>query len=836
MNIKRLPTVFSLLVLGILLLGSGTGLAATGRLPAPSSDGFSSSPSQAALSGWFSIRWGDGPSGSGVAAQHYILQDDQGKATELRFEAGVPLPDGGLLSLNRQRVVVTGWYVEQDLLQVETIRLEGEIPSKEAVIGPQPWVSVLCKFSDVPDEPNAPPYFQEMFASDYPGLDHYWREQSFDLANLTGSEATDQWYTLPHTRTYYLPGGSLDWWTAAQDCTAVGDGEIDYTSFVGINLMFNDLLDCCAWGGSWYACLDGECRWWSITWEPPWGYQNIGVIAHENGHGFGLPHSSGDYGETYDNAWDVMSDVWSNGARGGVHPVYGVMGQHTISYHKDLLGWITDTLRVEVPVGTWATVSLEQLALPQTQDSLIAVVPIDNSPNIFYTVEARRLAGYDGYLPGNAVIIHEVQLGRDNPAHVVDIDGNGDTGDAGAMWLPGETFIDAAADIEVAVLEETASGFVVAIKNRVIELTGLVLDGPAAGSVGATIPFTATVTPPNATLPVTYTWQTPGQPPMMHVGGISDTVEFTWNVVGSYPLTVTATNPGSTFTQTQTIDIYIPPQTLELDGPTTGLSGAELAFEAAVGPISVTQPVTYLWQISGRAPVTHTGGLTDSLSIVWAEPGPQTVTLTASNPAASVTATQEVMILGPLSSLQIQGPEVGALGQVYTFTASVTPLTATQPVTYVWQVSDGRQITHTAGLSDTAAFSWETPGAYTLTVAARNAASTVYQDFSLGIYWAPAQVEINAAARDYVGAESAYIAAVKPVTGTAPLTYVWQVDDGVTITHTSGVTDTLRWTWLEPGAHTLTLVVKNVAGQVMGSLETEAYYRIVLPVVMRLMH
>jgi hypothetical protein len=132
----------------------------------------------------------------------------------------------------------------------------------------------------------------------------------------------------------------MNWEAAAQDCTGVANPTVNFSPYIGINLMFNDVLDCCAWGGGWYGCLDGICKVWSMTWEPPWGYENVGVIAHETGHGFGLPHSSGNYGQTYDNQWDLMSDLWSPCGRGATDPVYGCLGQHTISYHKDLLGWI----------------------------------------------------------------------------------------------------------------------------------------------------------------------------------------------------------------------------------------------------------------------------------------------------------------------------------------------------------------------------------------------------------------------------------------------------------------------------------------------------------------
>jgi hypothetical protein len=101
--------------------------------------------------------------------------------------------------------------------------------------------------------------------------------------------------------------------------------------------MINADLDCCAWGGTWNACLDGVCKNWRTTWEPPWVYENIGIIAHEAGHGFGLPYSLGHCQWGNDNCWDVMSNVWSNGA----DPTYGTMGQHTISYHKKILGWLT---------------------------------------------------------------------------------------------------------------------------------------------------------------------------------------------------------------------------------------------------------------------------------------------------------------------------------------------------------------------------------------------------------------------------------------------------------------------------------------------------------------
>jgi len=181
------------------------------------------------------------------------------------------------------------------------------------------------------------------------------------------------------------------------------------------------------------------------------------------GHGFGLPHSSGPYGLTYDNRWDVMSDTWTD-CNKSYSPTYGCLGQHTISYHKNQLGWIASGQRYVAPANSTATITLERLALPQTSNYLMARIPISGSSSHYYTVEVRQKAGYDVKLPGEGVIIHEVNSSAwVEPAHVMDVDGNGNTGDAAAMWVAGETFTDAAHSIKVCVTGATTTGYVVII-------------------------------------------------------------------------------------------------------------------------------------------------------------------------------------------------------------------------------------------------------------------------------------------------------------------------------------------------------------------------------------
>ncbi|MDW8110787.1 MAG: hypothetical protein RMJ96_04200 [Candidatus Bipolaricaulota bacterium] len=428
--------------------------------------------------GWFHILWYDGPPGSGLQGEQYWLDTDQGDSYRLLIDPKLFVPFGGVLALNRQRVKITTDALPAAApgpLRVQSIALEQIGQPEPQLTGAQPWVNLLCKFSDIPAEPQPLSYFEGLMGNAYPQLDHYWRQVSYNTINLTGS-ASRNWKTLPHPRSHYMTGTSINLTALFNDCTAIHDADVYFPNFVGINLMFNETLEgpCnCAWGGSRTATLDGVTKNYRVTWEPPWGYNNQGVLAHEMGHGWGWPHSSGPYGATYDSRWDVMSDLWGNCPP--YHPTYGCVGQGTISYHLGVLApWIPSS-RIFVPaLNTVTTIEIERLHQPLSGTSyLMARIPIPNSSQ-FYTVEARRLTGYDGNLPGEAIIIHHVDAARSSDAWVVDADGdldgdcdgadsNCDPDDAGARWLPGETFLDAANNIRVQVNALTATGFSVTI-------------------------------------------------------------------------------------------------------------------------------------------------------------------------------------------------------------------------------------------------------------------------------------------------------------------------------------------------------------------------------------
>ncbi len=491
--------------------------------------------STAAQSGWFSMIWGD--SLEGASRLVYTLTNAGGQTAELALDESLAQPLGGVLALNGKYVSVQGHWVTplspqstSNILSVSELTLAaapdsfaaGAATDAPAVVGSKPWISLMCKFSDVSTEPHDLAFFQGMYGSSKPGLDHYWRELSYDTANVAGSGAVG-WFVLPYPESHYNPTdttggtGSSGRNALAADCTGAADASVDFSLYSGINMMFNsDFDNGYAWGGGRYMTLDGVSKVWSTTWEPPWGYADVSVIAHEMGHGFGLPHScwaawnasSNDYvcSTAYNNAWDVMSKDRYNCAASR-DTTYGCLAQHTIAYYKDRLGWIPADQKFTPTAGTSTSITMEQLAQPTNGNYKLAQISINGVSTHFYTVEVRRLTGYDVKVAGAAVILHEVKTSWPEPAHVVDVDLNGVTSDAGAMWTVGETFTDAAAGISVSVLSATATGFQVTITK-----SGYVISGNA-GVAGATLGYTdgtaQTATADGAGLysfPVSYGW------------------------------------------------------------------------------------------------------------------------------------------------------------------------------------------------------------------------------------------------------------------------------------------------------------------------------------------
>jgi uncharacterized repeat protein (TIGR01451 family) len=87
-----------------------------------------------------------------------------------------------------------------------------------------------------------------------------------------------------------------------------------------------------------------------------------------------------------------------------------------------------------------------------------------------------------------------------------------------------------------------------------------------------------------------------------------------------------------------------------------------------------------------------------------------------------------------LNDVQITGPDTGVLSTTYTFTATVSPITATTPITYIWEATGIPSVTHSkTSITDTAAFSWTVEGDQVVTVTASNGYGSDTMTHTIGI-------------------------------------------------------------------------------------------------------
>lgn len=149
-------------------------------------------------------------------------------------------------------------------------------------------------------------------------------------------------------------------------------------------------------------------------------------------------------------------------------------------------------------------------------------------------------------------------------------------------------------------------------------LTSVVIDGPTqvvAGEAGA---FTADIDPPEATVPVTLSWDNA-------TSGFETT--YTWDTPGFYTLVITGTNCDGSAVVTDSFDVEVlepchPLTGVEITGPQSLLQGETGIYSVTLTPADATGPFEVVWD---------GGAIGMEASYSWTEGGMFTINVIASN-------------------------------------------------------------------------------------------------------------------------------------------------------------------------------------------------------------
>ncbi|HEY9627316.1 MAG TPA: hypothetical protein V6C84_08440 [Coleofasciculaceae cyanobacterium] len=288
-----------------------------------------------------------------------------------------------------------------------------------------PWAFILFKFSDDNSEPNPREFYEELFTEVGRGTHNivdYWESVSHHQVDLSGSEVIG-WLTIDQT---------LQQWQADQaqlgmDITnlaqlqnnqadqrlidtaqanvqagfkklrydviqqvrqAAASADFSLSKYYGIVAVSNVSFD--LWGSPREALISGTTT-------------DLSGLAHEMGHGYGLPHSMDTRYGDYTDWWDIMS----YGSCAMVSfPDHGRFtngcGPVLNAHNMERLGWL-DATRVFV----WnrdngsGHQTIRLCALTSLNDLGFLAAKVDQ-----YLVEFRFPESWDGGIPRACVMVH----------------------------------------------------------------------------------------------------------------------------------------------------------------------------------------------------------------------------------------------------------------------------------------------------------------------------------------------------------------------------------------------------------------------------------------------
>lgn len=175
--------------------------------------------------------------------------------------------------------------------------------------------------------------------------------------------------------------------------------------------------------------------------------------------------------------------------------------------------------------------------------------------------------------------------------------------------------------------------------------------------------------------------------------------------------------------------------------------------------------------------------------------------------------------------VHISGPTDGKSTTPYTFTTTISPTYASQPIAYTWAP------TPTTQRSDSATYAWNEGGVYTITVTATNKHGSITNTHNITIANQLSAVTITGPGVGLINTTHTYTATITPAVVNEPVSYTWTPEPA------SGQgTVSASYSWTTPTSDTIRVDVTNSDATVTGTYTVsivETLFNLLLPVVSR---
>lgn len=270
--------------------------------------------------------------------------------------------------------------------------------------------------------------------------------------------------------------------------------------------------------------------------------------------------------------------------------------------------------------------------------------------------------------------------------------------------------------------------------------------------------------------------------------GSGEEVTHTYEMAGTYEVTLTVTGPCGEETTTETVTVVLPPAGGFMAGNANGCAPFDLSFTAN----DQGEGYTYAWSFPGGEPAMSSD---PNPVVTYSTAGTYNVELTVTNAAGSVTTTEENLVTvgeAPAASIDME-TTLGSL------TISVEGPMDANIDSWMWNFGDGNEAS-----GSTATHTYTEAGTYTVQLTTSNECGTNTATMEVTVLTAPTGT-FTASSLSVCPGETVMLQADE----TEGVTYSWDIPGGDPSTSTDAM---VMVTFATAGSYDVSLSATNAAG------------------------